>query len=282
MSRGVRRAVGSSAADEVRRAADVEQIIDRPVPSCRQIAVTSIRGGAGKTTVAALLNLTYAYYRQDPVLVVEADAALGSLPVRLGAATVRWTCADLAQVVTPAMQFAELAGYLVQLPQGGWLLPAGQGRVGTAMDIAAYRTVTLALRRYFGVTVVDCETLRGELARTALDTVQARLLVAPATVAGVASARAVLEWMAAVPRPLLPGTVVALTAASPDAGVDLAAAARFLAETGVLVLTVPYDRHLAGGGEIRPSLLGQDTLAAAGRLAAELLDRAIRDGRGEQ
>ncbi|WP_275560286.1 hypothetical protein [Streptomyces sp. 5-6(2022)] len=278
--RTLRRLVAASASREVEEATEVARALQQPVTTGRQIAVSSIRGGAGKTTVAALLNLTFAHYRQDPVLVVEADPALGSLPIRLGAESVRWTCADVARVVSPSMQFAEVTGYLVQLPEGGWLLPGSQGRIGTPLDIRAYRTVTMALRRYFGVTVVDCETLPGELARTALDTVQARVLVAPATLEGVASTRTVLDWMAAVPRPMLPGTVVALTESSPDTALDLDVARAHLAESGVEVMAIPYDRHLAAGGAIRTGLLAHSTRLAAGRLAAALLDRAVRDRGG--
>ncbi|MGV9847975.1 MinD/ParA family ATP-binding protein [Streptomyces sp. NPDC003442] len=280
--RTLRRLVAASASREVEEATEVARALQQPVTTGRQIAVSSIRGGAGKTTVAALLNLTFAHYRQDPVLVVEADPALGSLPIRLGAESVRWTCADVAQVVSPSMQFAEVTGYLVQLPEGGWLLPGSQGRIGTPLDIRAYRTVTMALRRYFGVTVVDCETLPGELARTALDTVQARVLVAPATLEGVASTRTVLDWMAAVPRPMLPGTVVALTESSPDTALDLGVARAHLAESGVEVMAIPYDRHLAAGGAIRTGLLAHGTRLAAGRLAAALLDRAVRDRGGHR
>ncbi len=278
--RTLRRLAAASASREVEEATEVARALQQPVTTGRQIAVSSIRGGAGKTTVAALLNLTFAHYRQDPVLAVEADPALGSLPIRLGAESVRWTCADVAHVVSPSMQFAEVTGYLVQLPEGGWLLPGSQGRIGTPLDIRAYRTVTMALRRYFGVTVVDCETLPGELARTALDTVQARVLVAPATLEGVASTRTVLDWMAAVPRPMLPGTVVALTEPSPDTALDLDVARAHLAESGVEVMAIPYDRHLAAGGAIRTGLLAHSTRLAAGRLAAALLDRAVRDRGG--
>ncbi|WP_225845544.1 hypothetical protein [Streptomyces sp. HPF1205] len=269
----VRRLVVSSAAREVAELTGVAEAIQQPVATGRQIAVTSIRGGAGKTSVAALLGLTYTHYRPDPVLSVEADAALGTLPVRLGADTVRWTCADLAHVVNPAMQFIDITGYLLQTKAGGWLLPGSQGQVGARLDIPAYRKVTGALRRHFNVTVVDCETLPGELARTALDTAQARVLVTPATVEGVAGTRTVLDWMAGVPH-MLPGTVVVLNCAAPYAAIDTAGAARYLAQTGVTVLPVPYDRHLAAGGVIRMPLLARDTRLAAGRLAAALLDRA--------
>ncbi|MBM9505256.1 hypothetical protein [Actinacidiphila acididurans] len=270
----VLRLVAPSGSKEVAGGKEIAQAIQQPVNGGgRQIAVTSIRGGAGKTTVAALLGLMYAHYRPDPVLSVEADAALGTLPARLGADTVRWTCADLAHVVTPTMQFMDITGYLLHTRSGGWLLPGSQGQVGARLDIPAYRKVTTALRRWFGVTVVDCESLPGELARTAIDTAQARVLVAPATVEGVNSTRTVLDWMAGVPH-MLQGTVVVLNAAAPHPAIDVTAATHYLAHSGVTVLTVPHDRHLAAGGPVRMPLLARATRESAGHLAATLLTRA--------
>ncbi|MEV0278322.1 MinD/ParA family protein [Streptomyces sp. NPDC050610] len=278
--RAVRRMVGGSAAREVAEATRVAQAVQQPVATGRQIVVTSIRGGAGKTTVAALLGRTYAHYRQDPVLMLEADPALGTLPVRLAAPAVRWTCGDLAQIIEPTMQLTDITGYLVQLPDRGWLLPGSQGRVGTRLELAEYRSVMVALRRYFGVTVVDCETLPSELSRTALAAAQARVLVAPATVEGVTSTRAVLDWMASLPRPMmLPGTVVVLAASSPHMALDVAAAGAHLQLEGVRVLMLPYDRHLAAGGPIRTDLLGEATREAATELAAEVLNRAVSGAR---
>ncbi|NUK27467.1 type VII secretion protein [Streptomyces lunaelactis] len=248
--------------------------MQQPVTTGRQIAVTSIRGGAGKSTVSALLSRIFNHYRHDPVLTLEADTALGTLPVRLGAEAVRWSCADLARILKPSMRLTDITGYLVPLEDGGWLLPAGQGRVGAQLDIRTYRLVTVALRRYFGVTVVDCESLPGDIARTAVDTAHGRVLVAPATVEGVVGARTVLDWMAGLPRTALPGTVVALTSVSPDMTTDLKAAARHLQETGVPVIGIPYDRHLAAGGPVRTDLLGQATRQSATLLAAEVLRRA--------
>ena len=278
--RSLRRLVGSSAAREVEIATRVAREIQQPVDGGRQIVVTSIRGGAGKTTVSALLGRTLEHYRHDPVLTLEADPALGTLPVRLGAPAVRWTCGDLARIVDPSMQLTDITGYLVQLPDGGWLLPGSQGRVGTRLDPADYGSVVVALRRFFAMTVVDCETLPSELARTALAAAHARVLVAPATLEGVTSTRSVLDWMAGLPRPLmLPGTVVVLASHSPHMTIDLDAAAAHLRLEGVRVLPLPYDRHLAAGGAIRTSLLAGATREAAGELAAELVNRAVHGPR---
>ncbi|MFI6089565.1 type VII secretion protein [Streptomyces sp. NPDC051218] len=263
---------GQEVAEQTRLACEIQQ----PVTTGRVIAITSIRGGVGKSTVSALLGRTFQHYRHDPVLALEADAALGTLPVRMGAESVRWACADLAEILSPSMQLTDITGYLVPVADGGWLLPAGQGRVGAPLDIRTYRTVTLALRRYFAVTVVDCESLPGEVARTAMDTAHARVVVAPMTAEGVNGTRIVLDWLAQLPHSALATTVVALTANSPDTTLDLKAATAHLRETGVGVVPLPYDRHLAQGGPIHTGLLSQSSREAAVRLAAEAIQKAVR------
>ncbi|MCY0952736.1 MinD/ParA family ATP-binding protein [Streptomyces sp. H27-S2] len=268
-ARAVRRIVSSSVAREVAEATRAAELLQQPVTTGRQIAVTSIRGGAGKSTVAALLGTTYAHYRQDPVLFVEADPALGSLPVRLGAETLRWTTGDVADIVEPQMSLLDVTGYLVQLRDNAWLLPGSQGQIGAMLDTRSYERAMVALRRYFGVTVVDCETLPAEVARVALSASQARVLTTPATLDGVASTYAVLQWMRGLPPHMIAGTVVVLTEQTPHPGIDLAEAARTLRATGTSVHVLPYDRHLAAGGPIRPELLAHSTRQTATRLAAD-------------
>lgn len=270
------RKLTASAGQEVTEQTRLAREVQQPVTTGRVIAVTSIRGGVGKSTVSALLARTFNHYRHDPVLALEADAALGTLPVRLGAESVRWACADLAPLLSPAMQLTDVTGYLVPVTDGGWLLPASRGRVGAPLDVPTYRTVTLALRRYFAVTVVDCETLPGEVARTAMDTAHARVVVAPMTAEGVGGTRIVLDWLAQLPHSALATTVVALSANSPDTTLDLKAATAHLRETGAAVVALPYDRHLAQGGPIHTGMLGQNSRDAAVRLAAEAMGRAVR------
>ncbi|MDB1090327.1 hypothetical protein PJ985_22510 [Streptomyces sp. ACA25] len=276
--RAVRRVLASSAARETETATRTAQAIQQPITTGRQVAVTSIRGGAGKSTVAALLALTFGHYRADPVLTVEADPALGTLPQRLGAAEVRWSCGDLARIVDPSMKITDITGYLVPFA-GGWLLPGSQGAVGAQLDVDTYRIVITSLRRYFGTTVIDCETLPAEVARTALTTTQARILVAPATPEGAAATRTVLDWVGGLHRSMLPTTVVVLAHTSPDMALDERKAAAYLEAGGAAVVSLPYDRHLAAGGEIRTALLSRATRDAAARLAAETMDRAMSRGR---
>ncbi|WP_432055491.1 type VII secretion protein [Streptomyces sp. bgisy022] len=272
----VLRKLTSSVSQDVAEQTAIGRELQQPVTTGRVVAVTSIRGGVGKSTVSALLGRTLNHYRHDPVLTLEADAALGTLPVRMGAESVRWTCADLASILHPSMQLTDVTGYLVPVPDGGWLLPASRGQVGPPLDMTSYRKATLALRRYFAVTVVDCETLPGEVARTAMDTAHARVVVAPATAEGVHATRQVLDWLARLPHSALAATVVALVSGTPDMLLDGRTAAGHLKEAGVPVVPVPYDRHLAGGGPIRTELLAHATRQAVLRLAAEAMGRAVR------
>ncbi|MGE9697722.1 AAA family ATPase [Streptomyces sp. CH6] len=272
---GLRR-LAAPAAKEAGDAARLAEAVQQPVTTGRVLAVTSLRGGAGKSTVAALLTRTYAHYRHDPVLGLEADAALGTLPLRLGARTVRWTVGDLADVLTPETRLTDVAGYLVQLEEGGWLLPASRGQVGNPLAGRTYYTVALALRRHFGVTVVDCDSLPGQVARTALGTAHARVLVAPATAEGVHGTRQVLDWLLGLLPAARENTVVVLNATSPDATLDPAAAREHLAEPGVPVVLLPYDRHLGQGGPVHADRLGEAARGTALRLAAEALGRAVR------
>ncbi|MHB9757446.1 MinD/ParA family ATP-binding protein [Streptomyces sp. BYX5S] len=274
--RGLRK-LASSAARDVAEETRLAGLVQQPVTTGRVIAVTSIRGGAGKTTTSALLTRTLSHYRHDPILALDADSALGTLPVRLGAETVRWSATDLAQILTPSMQLTDVTGYLAPTGDGGWLLPASQGRLGIApLDIPTYRKVTLSLRRYFAVTVVDCESLPGEIARTAMATAHARVVVAPQTAEGVNGSRIVLDWLARLPQDALASTVVVLTTNSTDPSLELKAAVAHLRETGATVVHLPYDRHLAGGGPLRTDRLGEATRRAATELSAEAMQRAVR------
>ncbi|MFI0501491.1 hypothetical protein ACH3WN_01275 [Streptomyces albogriseolus] len=270
------RKLTSSVSQDVAEQTRIARALQQSVTTGRVVAVTSIRGGVGKSTVSALLGRTLNHYRHDPVLTLEADTALGTLPVRMGADAVRWTVTDLAPVLHPSMKLTDVTGYLVPVSDGGWLLPASRGQVGPPLDMTAYRKVTLALRRYFAVTVADCETLPGEVARTAMDTAHARVVVAPTTAEGVGATRQVLDWLARLPHSALATTVVALVSNTPDTLLDDKAAAGHLKESGVTVVTVPYDRHLAGGGPIRTDLLAHATRQAVLRLAAEVMGRAVR------
>jgi MinD-like ATPase involved in chromosome partitioning or flagellar assembly len=274
MSRGVRRAVGASAADEVRRTADVEQIIGRPVPSCRQIAVTSIRGGAGKTTVAGLTGTVISQYRKDRVLAVDADSGLGSLPLRLGVRTER-SLHDLN--AAGPRSFDDATRFLGRTPEGLWVLSGtAGGHITHELDLATFRSAAGGMSRYFSAMVIDCGAgLLPELQRGILSDAHAQVLVTPGTVDGALSARGALEWQARNGyQHLLTRTVIAFVTHTPHVDADLTRGGQLLSGGGMPVVHMPYDRHLATGTAVESARIGQETRAAAIRVALEAFARA--------
>jgi MinD-like ATPase involved in chromosome partitioning or flagellar assembly len=273
LSRGMRRVVGASGAGEVRRTADVEMTLGRQLPSRRQIAVTSIRGGAGKTTVAGLTATVIAQYRQDRVLAVDADSGLGSLPLRLGVAPQR-SVHDLA--AAQPRSFEDVSQFLARTVDGLWVLSGtAGGRIGGELDLATYQAAIGTLTRYFAAVVVDCGAgLLPELQRGVLADSHSQIMVTPGTVDGAISAQGALDWQGRNGfENLLPRTVIAFVTHTPHVDADLERAAQMMG--GMPVVHLPYDRHLATGTAVESARIGEDTRAAAIRVAVEAFARAV-------
>lgn len=274
MGRGISKAVGASAAQDARESADLAGRIRLPVPTCRRIAVTSIRGGAGKTTVAGLTATMITQIRQDRVLAADADSGLGSLPLRMGVQT-DLSLQDLARARPRSWE--EAARFLARSSGGLYVLSnTSRGRIGAELEIDTFRSATGEMSRYFSAIIIDCGAgLLPELQRGILAEAHAQVLVTPATVDGALSARGALDWMAGNGfGALLPRTVVTLVTHTPHEDADLERAQHMLSAGGIPVVHVPYDRHLAGGTPIDLPMTGEAARHAATRIAAEVFSRA--------
>lgn len=270
---GVRKAVGASGAQNMRQQVELLDRIRTPIASCRQIAVTSIRGGAGKTTVSALVGAVIAEYRTDRVLTVDADPGLGSLPLRLGTRAER-SLRDLAG--SRLNSFEEARPYLGRAAENLWVLPANTaGRVSAELELETFRAAMGNLTRYFSATIIDCGAGIGELQRGILANAHGQVIVAQGTADGALSTRSTLEWMAGnVYRALLDRTVVVLVTHSPHVDGDLEQAHHMLSAGGMPVVQVPYDRQLAIGAAIDMTRVSEGSRMAATRIAAEALARS--------
>jgi MinD-like ATPase involved in chromosome partitioning or flagellar assembly len=275
----VRELLGVGATREVREATARAELLRQPVTTLRRLAVLSVRGGAGKTTVATLLATTLAGGRHDRVLAVDAAPDLGSLALRAGAASPRPTAA-LGRAASPVRGFEDAEAHLGRADGGPWLLAGAGDDPAGRLDLPAYLAAVATLARFFAVLVTDCGPDPGsDLNQGILLDAHALALVTPATVDGVVSAHQAIGWLRGTSAAaLVPRTVVVLSAQTPHTeGVDLKRGARTLASHGVRVARLPYDRHLAAGARIRPDLLGQRTRTAAIGLAADLLTFAVSD-----
>lgn len=279
VGRGMRRVVGASAAGDARLQEDMAQRLRSPVPSCRRIAVTSIRGGAGKTTVAALLASTIAEYREDRVLAMDADSGLGSLPLRLGVQP-QYSMGQLA--AARPRTWEETARFLAPAEHGLWVMSGSARGQVTELELETFQTAASGVGRYFSAAVIDCGAgIVARLQRGVLAAAHAQVFVTPGTVDGAISARQTLSWFVGSGyEDLLRRTVVVLVTHSPHAGgdADLERAQQVLSDGGMPVEVVPYDRHLATGTAISLDRVSGAARAAAGRIATEVFVRSLSGG----
>lgn len=250
---------------------DLEQLVagvQAPVTTGRRIAVTSVRGGAGKTTVSALLGSVFAGRRRDPVLAVDADPESGSLPWRLGTPYAR-SLAELAPTLQAAgsRDLAGLGSVLARTRSGLWVTPGGSGG-----QPQLPRDVARGLARLFAVTVLDCGTgMNTPSTQAVLSDAHAVVVVVPATPDGVRSTVAALDRINAA---ALSRVVVVLNTVHTDGALKRDAVEAALARYRVPVVTIGHDRHLVAGAVIEPGKLAEPTTTAATRLAARSLARS--------
>jgi MinD-like ATPase involved in chromosome partitioning or flagellar assembly len=281
-ARRIREVLGLGASREVREATTRAERLRQPVTTIRRIAVLSGRGGAGKTTVAALVATALAAARPDRVLAVDAAPELGSLALLAGAASPR-PVAGFGRAAPQPQAFEDADPHLGRTDSGLWLLTGPTSADPTPrLDLPAYRAAVAALSRFFAVLVTDCgPDPASRLNLGVLEDAHALALVAPATVDGLLSTHQTIARLRQTSASLLPRTVVVLSSRSPNTeAVDLKRGTRTLASQGVRVARLPYDRHLAAGARLRPQLLGERTTTTVIGLAADLLGFAVSDRGG--
>ncbi|XVQ11681.1 MinD/ParA family ATP-binding protein [Spirillospora sp. CA-255316] len=275
MGRGVRKAVGGSAGQDAQQQAAFAELMQRSVPSYRQLAVASVRGGAGKTTMAALVATELARHRADRVLAADADAELGSLPLRLGVHAER-SLFDLAG--TNPRSFEEAAPFLSRTADGLWVMSSTRGgRIAGEFTLDTFQTALGAVSRYVSAAVIDCGAgILTELNRGILAHAHGLVLVTPGTVDGALSARGALEWFAANNQQgLLSRTVIAMVSHAPQVGADLERAQQMLTAWGLPVVHVPYDRHAATGSALDMTKIAGATRSAVNRIVHEVFARSL-------
>ena len=260
------------------RATDISQFaagVQAPVTTGRRIAVVSTRGGAGKTTAAALLARTFSALRTDSVCVLDLDPGHGSLALRLGiddALALDSIVPELTNGAQPGA--AHLAELLAPAADG---LYATGPRSGSPQRTAAplLREAASTVSRYFPITLLDCPTgLEAPETQAALADCHGALFVVPATLSGLDDALTALSrWRM---NPLLapvPLTVLVMQQDHSSALQALDQAGR-LSRLGFDAHAIGYDRHLAAGARVTLPLMLPAHREAGTVLAARNLELA--------
>ena len=246
--------------------------IRRPLPQTRHIAVAAMKGGVGKTTVAALLGLVLAENRGDRVIALDANPDAGTLADRLtgsSAVTVREFLRDLDRLDSWAAvaRSTSLVGRLQ-------VLGSEPDLVATGLDRIEYERVCDLLERYFNIIITDSGTgflqpaMAGTLARA-----HSLIIVGAPTVDGAGRASKTLDWLWSNGYGALAADAVAVLSASrSSAEVNRDLIREHFAARCRAVVDIPHDPHLATGGRVELARLQPATRTAAFELAAVLAD----------
>ncbi len=278
---------------ELRRLEDAAARLQAPVGTGRRIAVTSARGGAGRTTLTALLAQTYGRFRLEPIGAVDLDPGHGALRLRLGppdghddgdSPAASSATADRVARHVRKHGTGGAEEFLAPLELSPHRVYHTAARSATRfLSTPDVRDLLAGFSRFFPVTLTDCAA--GHLpteTRAALQSAHAVLHVLPAEALAVDETLAFLlatgQQQRRTPEPHV---VVAVVETRPRGNTDARRAVSALRRRGFATHHVPYDRHLAVGVSVTPRLMLPRTRRVVAELAADLLERAMSADRPE-
>lgn len=244
-------------------------------PGCYRIAVISLKGGVGKTTMSVCLGAVLASLRPDRVIAVDANPDRGTLAGKVQAQTPA-TIRDLLAALPRIASYADVRAFTSQTPDRLEILAsAADPALSHAFDEQDYRRVVAALEDYYNVVVTDCGTglLHSAMAGV-LDLADQLVVIATNSVDGANSASATLDWLQAHGHAdLVQDSVAVINAVVPGSGrVDQERLAAHFAQRCRAVVRVPHDLHLEAGAEVELSSLDRPTRDALLELATVIVD----------
>lgn len=224
-----------------------------PVPGCYRIAVISLKGGVGKTTMSVCLGATLASLRGDRVIAVDANPDRGTLSGKIPLQTTA-TVRNLLDDVDRLGSYADVRRYTSQSADRLEVLASeGDPSMSQAFSERDYRTVASVLERFYNVVITDCGTgLPHSAMAGVLALADQLVLVSSASVDGARSASATLDWLDAHGYGrLVAASVAVINSARPKSGgVDVDRLQEHFAARCRSVTRVPYDPHLEEGAEV--------------------------------
>ncbi|WP_218027354.1 MinD/ParA family ATP-binding protein [Nocardia vaccinii] len=240
-----------------------------------QIAVLSVKGGVGRTTVTAALGSTFASLRPDRVIAVDANPDFGDLPARTSRHAYGLTLRDMVRTsrlesFSAVHSFTSINNADLSVLASPWNTEATE-----ALSGQEYTAAIEVLRRHYNLVLVDCGTgVLDSVTTSVLQTSDAVLVVTPATVGGVKGAVATLNWLASHGlQHLIASSIVSIVHHQPaKPTVDVGHIEKLFATAQRPTFVMPYDEHLAEGGEIDLRLLESETALSFEELAAALAD----------
>nr|WP_063856791.1 SCO5717 family growth-regulating ATPase [Streptomyces cyaneogriseus] len=254
-------------------------VIRTPMPTGYRIAVIGTEAGAGRTTTTAALGATLASERQGKVLAIGADPDAGTLGRRVGRETGA-TLRDLVQAIPYLHSYLDIRRFTSQAPSGLEVIAGDAGPAVTAtFDDEDYRRAIGVLGGQYPIILTDTGTgLLHSAMRGVLDLADQIVLVTTPSVDGASSAGTMLDWLSAHGYSDL--VARSLTVISGVRGTGHGSTVEDLVThfeqrcRGVVV--VPFDEHLAAGGQVDLDSLRPRTREAYLDLAAKVAEDFLR------
>jgi MinD-like ATPase involved in chromosome partitioning or flagellar assembly len=252
--------------------------IRRHLPGAHQIAVSSLKGGVGKTTVSAVLGLTLAEHRGDRVVAVDANPDAGTLADRLTGeigVTVRQMLDNIDSIdsLTAVSHYTSLAGRLQVLAS------EQDPAMSEAFNREEYEQICSVLARFYNIIITDSGTgLVHSAMEGTLALADSLVVVGAPTVDGASRASKTLDWLVAhgyAEQVADAVVVLCCDRVSPD--VDRDRIRQHFARRCRAVVEIPYDPHLATGGRLDLGAMRDSTRYAFLELGALIADRFSLD-----
>jgi MinD-like ATPase involved in chromosome partitioning or flagellar assembly len=264
---------GESPADIRKR--ELTARVNHPLLGCHKIAILSLKGGVGKTTVTATLGATFASLRGDRVVAVDANPDRGTLSQKIPletSATVRNLLRDAQRV----RRYTDVRAYTSQGPSRLEVLASEQDpAVSEAFSEDDYRRTVTLLEHFYNIVLTDCGTgLMHSAMYGVLGLADQLVIVSSGSIDGARSASATMDWLDAHGHgDLVKNSVAVINCVHRRAGgVDLTKVAEHFAARCRTVVRIPFDAHLEEGAEVDLDRLEPGTRMALLELAASVAD----------
>lgn len=249
--------------------------VNHPLRGCYRIALLSLKGGVGKTTISAALGATFASIRGDRVVAVDANPDRGTLSEKVPqetSATVRHLIRDADGI----KRYGDVRSYTNQGPSRLEVLASDSDpAISEAFSAQDYACVLEVLERFYGIVLTDCGTgLLHSATPAVLEKADVLIVVSSGSIDGTRSASATLDWLDAHGyADLVSRSIAIINAVRPRSGkVDMQKVVDHFARRCHAVRLVPFDPHLEEGAEIHLEQLKRETREALLELAAVVAD----------
>ena len=259
--------------------------VNRPLHGCYKIAVLSLKGGVGKTTITATLGGTFATIRGDRVVAVDANPDHGTLSQKVPLETPA-TVRQLLHAAGGIDRYSDVRGYTSQGPSRLEVLASeSDPTVSEAFSAQDYDRTLAVLMRFYSLVLTDCGPgLLHSAMASVLKQADTLIVVSSGSVDGARSASATLDWLDAHGHEdLVRRSVCVVNAVRPQTGkVDMQKVVDHFSRRCRAVCIVPFDPHLEEGAEIELDRLKPKTREALVQLAAVVADAFPAADTGER